>query len=292
MKLNIQEQRAKAFDYLFDAVVVTDVEGTIVDWNKGSELLYGYTKEEVLGQSVSILHVPEDVEHVTAEVLSSVEKDGKWSGEVRMLHKNGNIGWIESMCIPILDEDQQMIGALGINRDISARIEESERVLHLAHYDQLTEIPNRHLLMERVSQAIKHAKRDETKFTLLFIDLDKFKVINDTKGHSFGDMILKEAASRFARMVRKSDTLARIGGDEFVLLLENMGNKKSISNMAKALNKKVSQPFVVDGESFNLSCSIGVAIYPDNGTTASELLSAADQAMYQAKDDGRATHSF
>lgn len=102
MDLDILKQRAKAFDYLFDAVVVTDIQGIIIDWNKGSEALYGYSKEEAVGQCVSMLHVPEDIDHVTAEVIASVEKNGKWSGEVRMLHKNGDIGWIESMCVPIL----------------------------------------------------------------------------------------------------------------------------------------------------------------------------------------------
>ena len=98
MDLNILKQRAKAFDYLFDAVVVTDMYGVMIDWNKGSEVFYGYTKEEAVGQNVSILHLPEDTEHITAEVISAVEQFGKWTGEVRMLHKDGHIGWIESMC--------------------------------------------------------------------------------------------------------------------------------------------------------------------------------------------------
>ena len=123
MNLDILKQRARAFDYLFDAVVVTDVQGIITDWNKGSEELYGYSKKEVIGKPVSILHVPEDVEHITSEVIASVEKQGNWSGEVRMLHKDGHIGWIESMCVPIIDESNNMVGALGINRNITKRKE-------------------------------------------------------------------------------------------------------------------------------------------------------------------------
>jgi PAS domain S-box-containing protein len=114
MNSKILEQRAKAFDYLFDAVVVTDLVGTIIDWNKGAESLYGYTREEGLGQPVNILQVPEESDRITEEVISTVDKFGKWTGEIRMLHKGGHIGWVESMCVPIYDDNEQMIGALGI----------------------------------------------------------------------------------------------------------------------------------------------------------------------------------
>jgi PAS domain S-box-containing protein len=123
MNLESTKQRAKAFDYLFDAVVIVDLTGVITDWNIGSEKLYGYTKEEVLGKPVSILHVPEDIESITKEVMSSVEKTGKWTGEVKMLHKDGHIGWIESMCVPFFDSNDEVIGSLGINRDITKRIQ-------------------------------------------------------------------------------------------------------------------------------------------------------------------------
>jgi len=151
MNLETLKQRAKAFDHLFDAVVVTDLQGVITDWNKGSESLYGYSKDEAIGQPVNILHVPEDTEKITTMVIEAVQEHGKWSGEVRMLHKDGHIGWIESMCVPIFDDNEQMIGALGINRDITARVEETERLHYLAHYDQLTKTPNRYLLLDRIN---------------------------------------------------------------------------------------------------------------------------------------------
>jgi PAS domain S-box-containing protein len=115
-------------------VVVTDLQGVITDWNAGSEALYGYSKEEAIGQLVNILHVPEDTDHITSEVISAVQAFGKWTGEVRMLHKNGHIGWIESMCVPIFHSNNQMVGALGINRNITDRINETQRLEHLAHY--------------------------------------------------------------------------------------------------------------------------------------------------------------
>lgn len=292
MDLDTLKQRAKAFDYLFDAVVVTDLAGIIIDWNRGSEELYGYTKEEAIGQTVSILHVPEDFEHVTAEVISAVEQSGKWTGEVKMLHKDGHIGWIESMCVPIFDDNNQMIGALGINRDITDRIKETERLAHLAHYDNLTKIPNRYLLLERISHLITQSERNDNNFSLLYIDLDKFKTINDTKGHAFGDQILKETASRILQTIRHSDTIARIGGDEFVLLLENTSDKNIIMSISEAIIETLNRAFFVNNEVVHISCSIGVSIYPEDGVTTDALLAKADRAMYKAKEGGRGTYEF
>jgi len=292
MDINILKQRAKAFDYLFDAVVVTDMQGIMIDWNKGSEALYGYTKEEAVGQSVSILHVPEDTEHITAEVISAVEKCGKWTGEVRMLHKDGHIGWVESMCVPIYDDDNTMIGALGINRDITDRVTEAERLNRLAHYDQLTQIPNRYLLLERIDHLIVQCERNAGSFAVLYIDLDKFKVINDTKGHAFGDMLLKEAVSRLSGCVRHSDTIARIGGDEFVVLLENISSKDDIAAMAETLINALKKEFVIEGDAFLISCSIGISIYHENGRTTDALLSYADNAMYKAKHQETGRYMF
>lgn len=288
--LNILKQRAKAFDYLFDAVVVTDLQGIITDWNTGAETLYGYSKEEVIGQPVNMLHVPDDSEHITTKVISAVEKFGKWSGEVRMLHKDGHIGWIESMCVPFYDENDQMVGALGVNRDITDRIKESERLNYLAHFDYLTDIPNRYLLLDRLTHLIAQAERNESTFALLYIDLDKFKTINDTKGHVFGDQVLKETALRLKQSIRNSDTIARIGGDEFVVLLEKTSNKNDVSAMTKMLNKSLNRVFVVNGEEFKISCSIGVALYPNEGNTTDALLAAADKAMYKVKHNEHGTY--
>lgn len=286
------KQRAKAFDYLFDAVVVTDLEGIIIDWNKGSESLYGYSKEQAIGQHVNMLHVPEDSEHITAEVISAVLNVGHWSGEVRMLHKNGGIGWIESMCVPIFDENDQMIGALGVNRDITARRNEAERLNYLAYYDQLTEIPNRYLLLDRMTHLIAQSDRNEKSFALFFIDIDIFKHINDSKGHAFGDLILIETATRLKKFIRNSDTVARMGGDEFVLLLENISTEENAATMAAELLQSLNQAYLSNDGSFEFSCSIGIAIYPKDGATKDALLAYADKAMYKAKHKERGTFQF
>jgi diguanylate cyclase (GGDEF)-like protein/PAS domain S-box-containing protein len=280
---DLLRQRAKAFDYLFDAVVVTDSLGIITDWNHGSEILYGYSKEQAIGQAVNILHVPEDSEHITSEVISTVEKEGKWTGEIRMLHKDGSIGWVESMCVPIYGKHEQIIGALGINRDITKRKNETKRLEHLAHYDQLTKIPNRYLLLDRLTHLITQSKRNEHRFALFFIDVDNFKSINDTKGHVVGDKVLIEIAARLKKSVRDSDTVARLGGDEFVVIFENISDKENASIMNDTLATILNTEFTINNESIKISCSIGVTIFPDEGVTTDTLLNNADKAMYVQK---------
>mgnify|MGYP000146649002 CR=1 FL=1 len=276
-------QRAQAFDYLFDAVVVTDSSGIIVDWNKGSEALYGYHEDEVLGQPVSILHVTEDLDHITTEVLAAVAERGKWTGEVRMLHKDGSIGWIESMCIPILDDEGNMSGALGINRDITDRINETERLRHLAQYDQLTGIPNRYSLLARVTHLIDQFERNNNAFTLLYIDLDKFKQINDIHGHSCGDKVLMTVTDKVSHLIRKSDMIARIGGDEFVILLESTFKASNIATIINTLIDAIHQDIVIDDKVLTVECSIGSATYPVDGNDFDKLLSHADKEMYKIK---------
>ena len=185
-----------------------------------------------------------------------------------------------------------MIGALGINRDISTRKSETEHLDHLAHYDQLTDIPNRYLLLDRIKHLSIQADRSRSSFAVLYIDLDKFKQINDTKGHSTGDRILQEAASRLSKPIRQSDTIARVGGDEFVVILERTNNQKSIASIANKIIHVLDENFIVDDNEFNISCSIGIALYPDNGTDAAALLIAADKAMYKAKNKGRNCYEF
>jgi diguanylate cyclase (GGDEF)-like protein/PAS domain S-box-containing protein len=292
MEKDVLEQRARAFDYLFDAVVVTDLEGLIIDWNHGSEALYGYTRDEAIGQPVSMLHVPEDIDRITSEVLDAVGREGKWTGEVRMQHKDGSHGWIESVCIPLLDDDGQMIGALGINRDISERRRHQERLQELAHYDQLTGLPNRHLLIERVEQAIAGARRHQSVFGLLFIDLDNFKEINDRAGHSGGDAALCQVAECLEGSLRETDTVARIGGDEFVVLLHDIGSADKAEHMAGYLVTQLRDVCEMNALAHELTASIGIATYPRNGETMDELLRASDQAMYRAKQNGKNTYEF
>ena len=233
---------------------------------------YGYSKEEAIGQPVCIQHVPEDTDHITEQVISAVSQFGKWTEEVRMFHKNGHIGWIESMCVPIYDSDEQMVGPLGINRDISDRIKETERLEYLAHYDDLTKISNRNLVLDRVEHLIAKSVRNASNFALLYIDLDNFKTINDSKGHVSDDQVLIETALRLKQAIRKPDTAARIGGDEFLVLMEDISNKDDVSKKVRTLTEALAEKLIIAGEKFAVSYSIAIAIYPENGSTTDALL--------------------
>ncbi|RLE19288.1 MAG: sensor domain-containing diguanylate cyclase [Acidobacteria bacterium] len=279
------EQRARAFEHVFDAVVVTDLEGNIVDWNVGAEKLYGWSREEAVGQPVSILHVKDEPDR-TAEVLSAVEKDGKWAGEIKMQHRDETIGWIESVVVPLLDDDGQPCGALGINRDITRRVHNEEELVRLATTDPLTGLPNRGLLLDRLEGTLRRAERRLHCFALLFIDLDDFKEINDHGGHLVGDRVLKEVAQDLATALRDCDTVARIGGDEFAVLIEDCSGIDDARDVGAKVLQAVKRSIEIDGAAHRLTASVGIAVYPSDGHEVSTLLGHADEAMYRAKTRG------
>ncbi|MCK5378683.1 MAG: GGDEF domain-containing protein [Acidobacteria bacterium] len=285
MDLRTLEQRARAFEHVFDAVVVTDLEGIIVDWNVGAEELYGWLRDEAVGQPVSILHVKDEPDR-TEEVLSAVEKDGKWTGEIKMLHRDGTIGWIESVVVPLLDDDEQPCGALGINRDITRRVQDEEELVRLATTDPLTGLPNRGLLLDRLEGTLRRAERQGHCFALLFVDLDDFKDINDRSGHLAGDRVLKEIAQDLIVALRDSDTVARIGGDEFAVLIEECSGINDALDVGAKVLEAVKRSVEIDGAQYRLTASIGIAVYPADGDDAVTLLGHADEAMYRAKTLG------
>ncbi len=276
------EQRARAFEHVFDAVVVTDLEGIIVDWNVGAEDLYGWSRDEAVGQPVSFLHVKDEPDR-TAEVLGAVEKEGKWTGEIKMLNRDGTIGWIESVVVPLLDDDGQPCGALGINRDITRRVRNEEELVRLATTDSLTALPNRGLLLDRLEGTIGRAERQKHRFALLFIDLDDFKDINDHGGHLAGDRVLKEIARDLTAALRDSDTVARIGGDEFAVLIEECSGIDDAHDVGAKVLKAVKRSVNIDGTPYRITASVGVAVYPNDGDDISTLMASADEAMYRAK---------
>lgn len=282
MDLRTLEQRARAFEHVFDAVVVTDFDGIITDWNVGAEKLYGWSRDEAIGQPVSILHVKDEPDR-TAEVLKAVEEEGKWTGEIKMLHRDGTVGWIESIVVPLLDDDGQPCGALGINHDITRRVRNEAELVRLATTDPLTGLPNRGLLLDRLEGTIRRAGRQKHCFALLFIDLDDFKDINDHGGHLAGDRVLKEVSRDLATALRDSDTVARIGGDEFAVLIEECSSIHDARDVGAKVLAAVKRSVEIDSVQYRLTASIGIAVYPDDGDNAIALLGHADEAMYRAK---------
>jgi diguanylate cyclase (GGDEF)-like protein len=183
--------------------------------------------------------------------------------------------------------DRKYRGAVVVFHDITERKLNDERIRHLAQHDTLTDLPNRALLKDRLQQAMSYAKRDKQRVALMFIDLDRFKPINDSMGHVVGDWLLKEAANRMRACVRESDTVARVGGDEFVVLLRTVDSAEDAVLVAEKIRNVLNKPFELAQQSLQISCSVGLALYPDHAQTENELLDYADIAMYRAKQLGR-----
>ena len=308
MDNNLFHQRARAFDYLYDAVVVTDLQGIVTDWNTGAEKLYGYTRDEIIGKPVSILHAPEDVERITAEVFAAIERQGYWTGEIKKVAKDQSVGWIESSVIPLFDEQNQSIGALGINRDITQRREIQQELLvanenlksqlekiellqeklrEQATLDPLTGLYNRRYMIDMMHRELSRAKRENTPISIAIMDLDHFKNINDTFGHKGGDAVLVAMAELFLSHVRTSDIVCRYGGEEFLILMPGASIDHAAERMEELRKIIEAKSIIHNDKTIPVTASIGVSSYPLNGEDDDALLLEADNMLYNSKRNGR-----
>ena len=242
---------------------------------------------------------PQDREAVNAAYKNSLETRTPYEIKHRVLLEDGRIKYVKEECETRFDADGKPLVSIGSVQDITKQqllenmLQEQKEILsHLAHHDTLTELPNRTLLNDRLFQAIQKAKRDDAKFAVLFLDLDHFKEINDSLGHDVGDEVLKEVSKRFKSMMREEDTLARLGGDEFTVIMENLKEGQDASILAQKLLTSLSEPVVVNENFLYLSCSIGISLYPSDGSSVQDLLKYADAAMYKAKEEGRSNFQF
>lgn len=270
-----------------EAVLVTDASNRIVAVNPAFTRITGYAEDEVLGRNPHILSSGSHPPVFFQEMWNTLVATGSWRGEIRNRRKNGEL-YVEWLSIKLLrDERGHLVNHLAVFSDISARKAEEERISHLAHYDGLTDLPNRTLITDRLRQALSKAKRDRTRMAIMFIDLDKFKPVNDNLGHAVGDLLLVEVANRLRQSIRASDTVARLGGDEFVVLLPTLDVEADAVLVAEKIRHALNQSFEVGGHVLNISSSIGVAVYPEHGADDKLLLINADIAMYHAKQGGR-----
>ncbi len=200
---------------------------------------------------------------------------------------DAQVNWTMTTKLPLRNPDGEIIGLMGITREINELKRTELNLQHLATHDGLTNLPNRFLMIDRLSQVLAHAKRTSTTFAVLFVDVDDFKAINDAHGHEFGDLVLQAIAKKLVTSIRASDTVARIGGDEFVVILEETAGQGSAPVVAAKLIERLARPFVVRGRQVTTSVSIGVGVYPDNGADPEVLVRSADYAMYLAKRAGK-----
>lgn len=289
------EERLRISSIAFEtqeAIVVTDAQARIVSVNRSFERLTGYTAAEAIGQNPSILKSGRHDAAYYQALWTSLHDTGVWSGEMWDKRKDGTIypKWLTITCVR--NDANEITHYVAIFMDITERKRAEEEIHRLAFYDTLTLLPNRRLLVDRLSQALAFSHRNGAQGALLFMDLDNFKTLNDTKGHDVGDMLLIEVAARLKTCVRESDTIARLGGDEFVVILQDLGSSAVLAaNQAEGIAEKIvaalNAPYFLAGYEHHSSVSIGVCLFQERGTTVDELLKRADTAMYQAKAAGR-----
>jgi diguanylate cyclase (GGDEF)-like protein/PAS domain S-box-containing protein len=266
------------------AIFVLDPGGRISSWNVGAERMKGYRAGEILGRHFSVLYPPEDIERAHPdEELRLARERGQYEEEGWRVRKDGSRFWASVLITALLDEEGKLRGFSKVVRDITERKEAEERLKHQALHDALTDLPNRHLLVDRLRQALRRTRRPENRVAVLFMDLDGFKVVNDSLGHDTGDRLLVEVAERLKGCLRPEDTLARFAGDEFIVLLEEVEGADDAFRVTQRITEEFREPFALDGRELTLGFSIGVALGDADMESPEELLRDADIAMYRAK---------
>lgn len=278
---------ASVFKTTTEAVMVTDRENRIQTVNKAFTKITGYDLEEVKGENPKILQSGLHDEAFFEDMYNSLNSREFWEGEIWNKRKSGE-AFPERMRISVLrDKKGFKEGYVSVFTDITKRKEAEAFIERQANYDDLTNLANRNLFMDHLSGALYRAERDQNRVAVLCLDLDRFKHVNDTLGHAKGDQLLKEVASRLLSLTRKSDTCARLGGDEFAVLLPDVHDIRNVEEVVTKILTTIAQPYHMDAQRAFASASIGITIYPEDGTNAHQLLSNAESAMYRAKDKGR-----
>lgn len=270
-----------------EGIVITDAENKIVAANAAFARITGYTEKEALGRDPKFLSAGKTPKETYREMWEALGEKGSWKGELWDRHKSGEIYLKELSIIAVRNKEGHIVNYIGSLTDITERKAKEMEVHHLAHHDGLTDLPNRTLLDDRLQQALAVARRDGTRLAVMFIDLDEFKPVNDAYGHHVGDLLLKEAALRMQGCVRGSDTVSRVGGDEFIVLLPIIEEVEGAVAVAEKIRNALSQPFKIAGHTTQISSSIGISFYPESGSENETLLEHADIAMYHAKQCGR-----
>lgn len=271
------------------SIVITDADNNIRYVNPYFTKETGYAMDEAVGQNPRILKTPQTPPETFERMWSHLRRGVTWTGELVNRRKSGDIYYEEARIAPVKDAAGAVTQYVAVKLDITERKKSEERIRHMAQHDFLTGLPNRELFGELAESALALARRHKFRVGLVFIDLDKFKEVNDTLGHAAGDQLLREVAVRIRVAIRESDTVARIGGDEFVVLLLHLQHPEMALMAADKIRQAVCQPVVVDGQAISVSASLGIAIYPDHGPDMISLSRHADEAMYQSKARGRNT---
>jgi len=275
-----------------DAILTVSADSIITSWNRGAEDIFGYSAREIIGRPIFTIIPAEcyhDKSHIWQTILSGEQLQ---YFETTRITKDGRKTYVTITTSPLLNTNGEIIGNSVIARDVTERREMEETIRHQAHYDTLTDLPNRQLFMDLLSLGLEQARRNGKKLALMFMDLNGFKQVNDTLGHSCGDFLLKEVSKRLKDSIRASDTVARLGGDEFTVLMPELAQTDDVGIVLRKIMAVFETPFMLDGVEVNSKASIGVSMFPDDGDCSEELMKKADIAMYDAKVSGKNTYQF
>ncbi len=284
-----------AFNSTSEAMIITDAMKQVIAVNSAFTQMTGYTEEEVVGQYPDFLVTglsEKDYQQFSEVFWQAMYSEGIWRGEVKSQHKSGQTFPAYLSMSAVYDEYRNLTNMVAVFADISEVKQAQATIERHANYDTLTELPNRRLFTDRLEQAIRRAHRDNEKLCLMFLDLDRFKDVNDTLGHEFGDELLRQMALRIRDCVRDVDTVARLGGDEFTIILSDFDNKSDAVSIARKLITEIEKPLTIKEQTLRVTTSIGVTFYPDDALETGMLIQNADRSMYAAKDMGGSAFKF
>lgn len=273
-------------------VIITDADGVIQYVNPKFVQLTGYTPEEAVGKTPRILKSGKTPPEEYRRLWNTITSGNEWQGELINRKKNGEFYWENTRIAPIKDSTGVITHFVAVKEDVTERKRLEETIRQMAHYDTLTSLPNRALLKDHFTLALAHARRKKEALAVMFVDLDLFKNINDTFGHDAGDQLLQGIAGRLLNCVRETDTVSRLGGDEFTILLPEIGEAENVAMLAGKVIEAIKQPLMVNSNKLSITASIGIALFPNDGEDADTLLKNADIAMYRAKEKGRNNYQF
>lgn len=299
LRLNLKDNLAllsslmhKVFENASEGVMITDTKGVILSINEAFSHYTGYTPAEVIGKQPNILRSGRQGEAFYRHMWQSLAQEGQWEGEIWNRRKDGK-NYLEWLTISaIKNEAGETTHYVAVFSDITSEKENEKRLYQLAHYDQLTELPNRMLFLDRLKQAINRARRNNRRVAVMFLDLDGFKAVNDKLGHQVGDELLRQIAKRLSDTLRASDTVSRFGGDEFTVAIPDLGVNDDIAHVAQKIIDVVAAPCTIADHKVTVTTSIGIGLYPDDGDNGDMLISCADLAMYEAKKAGKNSYRF
>ncbi len=280
------------FDHAGEAMLITDAQARIVDVNAAYQKITGYTKQDVLGQNPNISKSGKHDKNFYYKMWQEINLTGFWSGDLWDKKKDGALFAKHLTITSIKDRHNKTVNYIGIFKDITEQKETVNKLRDLAFYDHLTHLYNRSMILQQLTDYIKLAKRYNKVFAVLFIDLDGFKNINDTEGHAVGDEVLKIVASRIKESLRDSDNTGRIGGDEFIVILNELHNFSNAQVIASKIIESLSRTITIKYKSIYINASIGISLFPENGETTEILIRNADMAMYEAKKIGKGVTRF